>query len=98
MDFHGLINTGSMWVLYFQPHRLQGVQLDKFHWQTTVLCEIAQIIVFGGVTVRAYLERFSFVVEQGTTVSGYSWCQICTYPTQNDHRMSIFSFLCYFLK
>ena len=30
------------------------------------------------------------VVECGTTVSGGSWCQICTYPTQSYHQMSVF--------
>ena len=33
---HGLTNTGSLWVLHFQPHRFQGIKLDWFHIQTTV--------------------------------------------------------------
>ena len=38
------------------------------------------------------------VLEHGTTVSGYSWCQIYTYPTHNDLRMFVFPFIYYFLK
>ena len=45
---HGLTNIGSLWVLHFQPHRFQGIQLYQFHSQTTVLCGIGKIIVGGG--------------------------------------------------
>ena len=55
MDCRGLTNTVSLWVLNFQPHRFRGIQLDKFHSQTTVLCGIGQIIVSGGMKGRAYL-------------------------------------------
>ena len=38
------------------------------------------------------------VEEHGNKVSEYSWCHICSDPTQNDHWMSIFLVLCYLLK
>ena len=63
-----------------------------------MLCGISQIIVGVGITDRAYLGLFLLVVEQGTTVSGYSLCHIFTEPTKNDHIMSLFPVLCYFLK
>ena len=80
-----MTNTGSLWVLHLKPKSLQGAQLDRFHSKTTVLCVIDQIIGGRGVTVRAYLGLFLLVVEHCTTVSGYSWCQIYSYPTKNDH-------------
>ena len=98
MDCHGLTNTGSLWVLHFQTHRLQGIQLYQFHSKTTVLYGIGQIFVGGGVTGRIHLGRFLLVVEQGTAFLGYSWYQICTDPTQNDYIMSVFIVLCSFLK
>ena len=52
MDFHGVTNTGSMWVLKFQPHRLQDDEWDQIHCQTTVLCGIVQIVGGGGVAGR----------------------------------------------
>ena len=63
-----------------------------------MLCVIGQIIVVGGITGRSYLGSFLIVVEQGTTVSGYSWCQIFVDPEKNDHIMSLFPVLCYFIK
>ena len=80
-----MTNAGILWVLYLQPHMFQGVQSDYFHSQTNVLCGIGQIIGVGVVTGREYLGLFFLVIEHGTTVSGYSWCQIYTHPTQNDH-------------
>ena len=52
MDLHGVTNTGSMWVLNFQPHRLQDDEWDQIHCQTTVLCGIVQIVGGGGVAGR----------------------------------------------
>ena len=60
VDRHGVINKGSLWVLNFQPHRFQGVQLYQFFSQTTVLCVIGQIVGGVGVTGRAYLGLFLF--------------------------------------
>ena len=68
MDCHGVPNTDSLWVLYFQPHRFQGLKLDYFHSQTIVLCVIGQIIGGGGVTGREYLDLFLIVVKHGTAV------------------------------
>ena len=85
MDCHGVPNTGSILVLYFQPHRFQGFQLDYFHSKTTVLCVIGEIIGGGGVTGREYLGLFFLFIKHGTSVSGYSCCHIYTHPTQNDH-------------
>ena len=45
-----------------------------------MLCGIGQIIFSGDITGRVYLGLFLIMVEQGTAVSGYSWCQICTNP------------------
>ena len=59
---HGLANKYSLWFLYLQPHRFQGVQLNFFHIQTTVLCVIGQIIGGGGVTGIEYLGLFLLVV------------------------------------
>ena len=98
MNRHGLTNTGSMWVLHFQPHRLQGIQLNYFNSQNNMLSGIGHIIVGGGMTGRAYLGLFLLVAEQGTTVSRYIWCQICTDPTKNYHSMYLFTVLCYFMK
>ena len=55
MDHHGVDNTGGLWVLYLQPGRFHGFQLDLFHSQNTVLGGIGQIIGGGGVMGRAYL-------------------------------------------
>ena len=63
-----------------------------------MLCGIGQIIVGGGIMGRAYLGWFLLVVEQGTTVSGYSWCHIFTDPTKNEHIMYLCPVLCYFIK
>ena len=63
-----------------------------------MLYGIGQIIVGGGITGRAYLGWFLLVVEQGSTIPGYSWCQIFTDPTKNEHIMSLFPVMCYFLK
>ena len=63
-----------------------------------MLCGIGQIIVGRGITGRAYLGLFLLVVEKGNTVSGYSRCQIFTDPTKNEHIMSLFSVICYFIK
>ena len=98
MYCHGLTNTGSLWVIHFQPHRFQGTQQYYFHSKTTVLCGIVQTIAGGGITGRAYLGRFLLVVEQGTTFSGYDWYHIFTDPTKNEHIMSLFPVLCYFIK
>ena len=68
MDQYGLTNAGSLWVLNFQPHRFQGIQLDYFHSQTTMLRGIGQIIVGEGMTGRSYLGCFFLVAEQGTRV------------------------------
>ena len=38
------------------------------------------------------------VVEQGTTISGYSWCHIFTDPTKNEHIIYLFTVLYYFIK
>ena len=84
MDHHGVTNKGSLRVLHLQSHRFQGVQLDYFHIQNTVLCGIGQIIFGRGVTGRAYLGVFLVVVEHITKFSGYSWCQIRSDLTQND--------------
>ena len=90
MDFHELTNTGSLQVIHFQPHRFQGIQLDQFHNKTTVLFGIGQIIVGGGRTGRVYLRWFLLVVEQGTAVSGYSWCQIFIDPEKKwSHNICI---------
>ena len=70
MDNHGVTNTGSLWVLHFQTHGFQGVQLYCFQSQTTMLCVIGQIIGGGGVTDRSYLGWFLIMVERGPTVSG----------------------------
>ena len=59
---HGVTNTGSLWVLNLQPHRFQGVQLDYFHSQTTVLCVIGEIIGGGVMMGRLYLGLFWLVV------------------------------------
>ena len=98
MDLHGVTNAGSLWVLYLQSHRLQGVQLDYFHIQTTLICVIGQMIGGGGMMDRAYLGLFFLVVERFATVSGYICCQICTYPIKNDNKISLFPVLCYFIK
>ena len=65
---HRVTNRGSLWVLYFQPHRFQDFRIGYFHSQTTVLCVIGQIIGGGGVTGREYLDLFLIVVKHGTTV------------------------------
>ena len=62
MNFRGVTNAGSMWVLHFQPNRFQGVQLDQFHSQTTLLHGIGQLIGGGGVTGRACLGLFLLLV------------------------------------
>ena len=49
---------------------------------------------YGQIIFRVIL----LMVEQGTTVSGYSWCQIFTDPTKNEHIISLFPVLCYFIK
>ena len=59
---------------------------------------IGKIIGGGGVRGIEYLGLFLLVVEYVTTFSGYSWCQIFTDPTQNDHCMSVFTVLCHFIK
>ena len=41
---------------------------------------------------------FLIVVEQGTTVSGYSWFQRNTDPTKYYHRMSVLNVLYCFIK
>ena len=41
-------------------------------------------------TVIAYLELILLVVEQGTTVSGYSWFQIFTDPIKLSYHIFIF--------
>ena len=92
MYCQGMTNTGSLWVLHFKPHSFQGAQLDFFHSKTTVLCGIDQIIGGRGVIGRAYLGLYLLVVEHGTTVSGYSWCKICSDPTKPYHCMSVFRF------
>ena len=56
-----------------------------------MICGVGQIIVGEGVIGRKYLRLFLLVVERGTTVLGYGWCQICTKPTQNDDIMSVFT-------
>ena len=61
-------------------------------------CGIGQNIACGEITGESYLGLFLPVVEQGTTVYGYSWCQIFIYPTKNDSRMSEFLVLYYFLR
>ena len=98
MDFYGVTNTGSLWVFNFRPHRFQSVQLNYFYSKTIALCGIGKIIGCGGMTDREYLGSFLLAVEHVTTDSGYRWCQIYTDPTQNDHCMSVFTFLYYFLK
>ena len=62
MDCHGVTNTSGLWVLHLQPHRYQGVQLDYFHSQNTVLYGFVQIIGGGGMMGRSYLGRFLLVV------------------------------------
>ena len=69
MDCHWLTNADSLWVLNFKPHRFQGIQLNQFRIQTTLLYGIGKIIVCKGMTVREYLGRFFLVVEQDTKVS-----------------------------
>ena len=54
-DSHKVINTGDLWILHFQPHKFEDLQLDYFHSETTVLFGISLIIGGGGVTGRAYL-------------------------------------------
>ena len=70
-DFHGMTNIISMCGLHLHPHRIQGVQLYKFHIQTTVLCVFGQVICDGGVIDREYLGLFLHMVEHGSTVLGY---------------------------
>ena len=95
MDFQKITNTGSLWVLHLQPQMFHGVKLDYFCSRNTVICGIGQIIGGGGMTERSHSGIFLLLVEYGNTVSGYSWCQICTNPTQNDNRMSLFTVPCY---
>ena len=59
-----------------------------------MLCGIGQIFVGGGITGISYLGWFLIVVEQGTTVSGYSWCQIFTDPKKRTYNVFI---SCYML-
>ena len=39
---------------------------------------------------------FMIVVEQDTKVSGYSWCQIFTESTKNEHIMYLFPVFVFF--
>ena len=70
MDYHGVTDTGSLLVFHLQAHSLQGVNLDYFHIQSTLLYGIGQINGGEGVTGRAHFGLFWLVVEHGTTVSG----------------------------
>ena len=69
----------------FSTTTVPGSSIGFFHIQTTMICGIGKIIGGGGVMCRSYLGLFFLVVEHGTTVSGYSWCQICSYPTKHYH-------------
>ena len=95
LDFHVLTNTYSIYVLYVQPHRFQGLQLDYCHTQTTGLCRIGQIIGVGGRKVRSYLGSLLLVVEHFPKFIGYSWCWIFI-DLKNYNWMSIFPVLCCF--
>ena len=88
----------AVYGFYICNHTGSRVSNGFFLQKNIVLCGIGQIICGRSVTGRAYLGFFLLLVEHGTKVSGYSWCQIWSNPTQNYHLMSVFSVLCYLIK
>ena len=95
--FHGVTNTGGMWILHVKIHRFQVVQFYYCYIQTTGLCVIGQIIGGGFMTGKAYLGLFLLVVGRGPAVKGYSWCWIFIDPTKNDHLMDVLNILIHLL-
>ena len=81
----------------FATTQVSGCPIRLFS-QSNYRSMFGQIIGGGGIMSRSYLGLFWLVIEYGTTVSGYVWCHICTDLTKNDHWISVFTVLCYFLK
>ena len=92
MDRHGSSNTGSMWVLYFQPHRFKGTQLDHFHIETSMIRGIGQMMFVGVMLSISYIRCFLLVVEASSgfrrSFLPYFWIRKILVPIL-DHKYKV---------
>ena len=86
LGLYGVTRTDGMWILHFQPHRLQGFTLDYFHSQTTVICGIGQIINWWLRRDGQILFKVFFLVsEPAPTIAHYFYISCTLYYIYLSH-------------